>query len=588
VAEGGVSGVFGDGAALARPGSSGPLRIAMVQLDQMVGDLDGNFARIRESLAALRGEADLAVFPECAGSGYPLQDLALRPGFVRDFGAALERLKAWMSTEARSPRGATPAAVVGGPMPGADLPHNAAWLLETDGTSRLAVKHRLPNSEVYDERRVFAPGPPPRPVPFRGRRIGLLICEDLWHGDAARAAADEGAEVLVVANGSHFRVGKQAERVALARRTARALDLPVVYVNQCGANDELVFDGGSFALARSGATVAALGFSPGRAVVELRDLGRGQDLTAAPEARPGPRAERYPVSDPLAQMWRAMVEGLRGYVRKCGFPGVLIGMSGGLDSAVAAAVAADALGPGRVRLVRLPSRITSAASMDDAGRAAALLGIARLDTIPIGPAVAAMEEAAGADLRGPGAAVARENIQSRARGAILMALSNATGWMLLATGNKSEMAVGYATLYGDMNGGFAVLKDAYKTEVRALAAWRNAAGRPPGCLGADGPVVPEEILRKPPSAELAEGQSDEAVLGRYEDLDATLSALVDGHRDPEAAARAAGVPEAYARRVAALVQRAEYKRRQSPPGVVLGARGFDKGWRLPIARAAGL
>ncbi len=574
-----------------RGGDSFPesgIRFALVQTNPTVGDLDGNFAAMRAALESLTGKADLAVFPECSGAGYPLQDLVSRPGFLREFDERLAAFCAWIAEHD------VPAAVIGGPVAGADLPYNAAWLIETDGTRRMVLKHHLPNSEVYDERRTFAPGPAPRPVPFRGLRLGLLICEDFWHGDAARGMADEGADVLVVVNGSHFKVGKQETRLRLARRAVQALDVPVIYVNQTGGQDELVFDGGSFAMNRKAGVLTELGGMPGSVVVRLCDGGHGDDLVLDdPMAAHETRQENPYRRGKLEGMWGAMVTGLRDYVVKSGFPGVIIGMSGGLDSAVAAAVAVDALGADRVRLVRMPSRLTSDASNDDAATAAGMLGVARLDTIPIGPIVTALEAAVGGDLDAPGGALARENIQSRARGNVLMALSNATGWMVVSTGNKSEMSVGYATLYGDMCGGFSVLKDAYKTEVFALARWRDE-NHFPGLLGPVGEVIPRVIIEKPPSAELAEGQTDEAALGSYEDLDAVLIAMVEGNLDAESAARAAskatghGIGVDYARRIARLVHRSEFKRRQAPPGVVLGGRGYDKGWRLPLVNAGGL
>ncbi|HVJ53329.1 MAG TPA: NAD+ synthase [Aliidongia sp.] len=562
--------------------STAGLRITCVQANPTVGAISGNFDIVRRYRASHRDRADLLVFSEFFGAGYPVQDLALRPGFVRDFQTALADL----ALEMRGGNG--PAVLIGGPQPGAALPYNAMFLVDTDGTIRMVLKHWLPNEEVYDERRTFAEGPIPTPIAFRGVKLGVLICEDLWHGDVARALADEGAELLIIPNGSHFKLGKQAIRLALARRTVAALGLPLIYVNQVGGQDELVFDGGSFALDRHGNILAQAAFREACFDLALERGMHGPDLTRGDFL--GEPPSFYP--EPLEALYRAMVLGLADHVGKNGFPGIVLGLSGGLDSALSAAVAVDALGPDKVRLVRMPSPYTSAESMEDAAACARLLG-ARLDTVDIGPAMSAFRSMLGPLFAGLPDDTTEENIQARARGMVLMAISNKLGPLVLSTGNKSEMSVGYATLYGDMCGGYSVLKDVYKTSVFALARWRNRQ-RPSDLLGPDGPVMPERIIAKPPSAELKADQTDEAALGSYAHLDAVLHHLVEGLNGTERAASLASaeigaeIDPAYADRIGRLVWHAEYKRRQGPPGVVLSPRGYDKGWRLPITNHYGL
>jgi NAD+ synthase len=557
--------------------SSTALRIACVQENPVVGDIEGNLEIVRKRRAEWNGKADLVVFSECFVTGYPLEDLVARPGFLRDVRLAVDAFAEEMATTDG------PAVLIGAPIAATGKPYNAAILIDNDGSSKVVLKHILPNDEVYDEVRVFESGPMPKPVEFRDMRLGVLICEDFWHGHTARALADEGADAIVVINGSHFKVGKQARREELARRVAADVGLPVLYVNQVGGQDELVFDGGSFAMTATGSVVHRTAFcadsfavtlSKGRIGASLVEEERGMTFT-------------YP--DRLEAMYAAMVIGLRDYVEKNGFPGVVLGMSGGIDSAISAAVAVDALGPDRVRLVMMPSPYTSRESLDDAAAAAGLLGAA-YDVVPIGPAMEGMRQMLAPLFAGRAEDVTEENLQARIRGMVLMAVSNKFGPMVLSTGNKSEMSVGYATLYGDMCGGYSVLKDVYKTDVFALCRWRNAAA-PAAWLGAKGPrgpVMPERIITKPPTAELKEGQTDEAALGSYDVLDAVLRQMVEGLADPKTAARTASrdlgvaVDEAYAQRIAKLTKRAEYKRRQAPPGVSLTPRNFGRGWRFPI------
>ncbi len=558
------------------------LRITCVQANPTVGALRANLDIVRRYRRERRGETDLLIFSEFFAAGYPVQDLVLRPAFVRDFHGELDALAAEMKGDDG------PAVLIGGPQPGASLPYNAMFLLETDGSMKVMLKHRLANDEVYDEKRTFAPGPLPQPVEFRGFKLGVLICEDFWHGDVARALVDEGAELLIIPNGSHFKLGKQAIRLNLARRTVRALGMPLAYVNQLGGQDELVFDGGSFAMDRHGNTMAQIAFHEAAFTFVLERGEHGMEIN--PGDVFGRAQTGYP--EDLEAIYQAMMLGLRDYVGKNRFPGVVLGMSGGIDSALSAAVAADALGADKVHLIRMPSPYTSAESMEDAAEAARALG-ARLDTVAIGPAMEVFRSMLAPLFAGLPEDVTEENIQARLRGMTLMAISNKLKALVLSTGNKSEMSVGYATLYGDMCGGYSVLKDAYKTTVFALAKWRNSK-QPVGGLGPSGRVIPERIITKPPTAELRQDQTDEAALGAYEHLDAVLRHMVEGMNDaPQAALLASRdvgrtIDAAYAERIVNLLWHAEYKRRQGPPGVVLSGRGYDKGWRLPITNDYGL
>lgn len=564
------------------------IRIAAVQANPTVGDLVGNLEIVRRMRAQFRGKADLVVFTECFATGYPLGDLVLRRGFLRDVRRALDAF----AREIEGDGG--PAVLLGAPREGGAAAFNSAFLIDTDGTMLVTDKHKLPNTEVYDEKRVFSEGKVPAPLSFRGFSLGVIVCEDMWHREVPRALAEEGAEIFIVLNGSHFRVGKQKVRLGLAADLTKALDRPIVYVNQFCGQDELVFDGGSFAMDRHGALLAQAGFREASFVLEAERDGQGVDLHLGNETIFSGDTLRYP-EDVLEQMYLAMVVGLRDYVHKVGFKGVVIGMSGGLDSALTAGVAVDALGSDQVLLVRMPSEYTSDASNSDADEAAEMLG-ARIEEIPIGGAVAAHGAALApifAAFGKEGEDVTEENIQARVRGTTLMALSNKLRLMLLTTGNKSEMSVGYATLYGDMCGGYSVLKDCYKTTAFELSRWRNAR-RPQGCLGPDGPIMPVAIIDKPPSAELKPGQTDESALGSYPHLDAILRHMVEGLNGPARAAELASaelgeeVTVEYARRIGKLVWRAQYKREQAPPGVVLTARNFGKGWRLPVVNAYGL
>lgn len=541
------------------------LAIALAQTDPKVGDVAGNLARIRAARAeAAALGADLVVFSELVVAGYPPEDLVLKPAFQDACRKAVEAL-------AGDTADGGPGMIVGAPWVENAKLHNSALLLDAGKIAAIRHKHELPNYGVFDEKRVFASGPLPGPVVFRGVRLGLMICEDMWFPDSAECLVESGAELLVVPNGSPFETDKLDERIALAGRRVAETGLPLIYVNQVGGQDELVFDGASFVLNADRDRAAQC--SAFAEHVALTRWEKGEKGWACVD---GPRA---PTPDSSGAIYAALVLGLRDYVAKNRFPGTILGLSGGIDSALTAAIAADALGPDKVRAVMMPSRYTSRESLEDAAACAKLLGIA-YETISIEPAVDAFGAMLAGAFAGTNSGIAEENIQSRARGLTLMALSNKFGHMVVSTGNKSEMSAGYATLYGDMCGGFAVLKDVYKTTVFELSRWRNA-NRPEGALGPRGPVMPERVIVKPPTAELREGQTDEASLGPYARLDAILRALVEGEKTV-AEVVAAGYAEDEVRRVWRMLDLAEYKRRQAPPGVKITRRAFGRERRYPI------
>ena len=575
--------------------SAPSLRLAFAQINPTVGDLAGNLAMIRAARAQAQG-ADLLITPEMALSGYPPEDLILQPDFLRDCAAALDEL-------ARDTADGGPGLVIGAPVCG-DNPvfdngenafvqaasplgspvYNAAVLLTDARCVGWRGKQRLCNYGVFDEARVFCPAPPAGPLSFRGVLLGLLICEDLWQSHVCAGLVAGGAEILLCLNGSpwHGEQGKQRAQVAQAR--VREGARPLAYVNMVGGQDDLVFDGASFVLNPDGACVfAAPAFEQG---VFCTDWVKNSDRWSC-QALTRPRAELTAE----AALYSALVLGLRDYLDKNGFSSVVIGMSGGIDSALSAAIAVDACGPEAVRLVMMSSPYTSVDSRDCAARAAQMLGV-RYDSLSIAPAMKTF-----ADLLAPlfgGAAPAdttpdttEENIQARTRGLILMALSNKFGSLLLSTGNKSEMAVGYATLYGDMCGGFSVLKDVYKTRVFDLARWRNAlfpgeTGFLSGFLrGPQGAVMPDAIITRPPSAELRPDQTDQDSLPDYAVLDALLARLIEGEQAVEQIV-AAGFETATVRRVQILLRGAEYKRRQSVPGIKVTSRDLARDRRYPL------
>jgi len=540
------------------------LTIALAQLNPKVGDLAANVALIRRARdsAGARG-ADLVVCPELSITGYPPEDLVLRPAFVEAAARALRQLEC-------EQQAGHPGLVVGLPWIADGRLHNAAALIQ-HGRTDIRLKYDLPNYGVFDEKRVFAPGPLPEPVEFRGSRLGLPICEDIWSPAVVAHLAARGAEIMLVPNGSPFEVDKFAGRLELARQRTAESGRPLAYLNQVGGQDELVFDGGSFVMNANGVLSHVLPFwEESIALTEWRRDGAtfvcGGEQTWQPESR-------------LAAIYQAMMLGLRDYVEKNGFRGIVLGLSGGIDSALTAVVAVDALGPARVRGIRLPSRFTSDASMDDALESARALGMT-LDTVAIGAVVDAAEATLGDLFAGRTRDVTEENVQARARGLLLMACSNKFGELLVTTGNKSEMSVGYATLYGDMCGGYSVLKDVYKTEVYALSRWRNEHV-PAGARGAGGQVIPESSITKAPTAELRPNQTDQDSLPPYDELDAILHGLVEEERSvDEIVAR--GYPRETVARVQRLLYSAEYKRRQAPPGVKITRRSFGRDRRYPL------
>jgi NAD+ synthase len=571
--------------------SPSPLRIRLVQANPTVGDLDGNLQMALDALT-LAKDVDLLVFPECFLTGYPLQDLVLRPGFLSAVRHRLNRL-----AEAVQAQGG-PAVLMGAPVAGTDLPFNAATLLRADGTRQTLLKTELPNTDVFDERRTFARGEAPTPLTLNGWKIGAMICEDMWHGRVTRALADEGADFLLVINGSPMEIGKQAVRLNHARKRVLASQLPLVYLNLTGGQDELVFDGSSFAIDEQGKIQVQAPAQDTIFDVLMRKDETGQThLEAQPITTSADGAPLFPEADPIERLYWTLCTGLRDYVNKNHFTQVLLGLSGGLDSALVAALAADALGPDHLITLMLPAIYTGEESRTLADDMAQRLGC-RYGSVPIETPVGALESLLDQGLRltgkiSPTAArqTASENIQARIRGNLLMGLSNALpGTLVLSTGNKSEMSVGYATLYGDMCGGFNPIKDLYKTHVQAMCHWRNANQRS-WMHGPHNPI-PERIISRPPSAELAAEQTDEASLGAYPMLDAVLEGLIERMLSPAAAAHEASrllgeeVTVAYADRIAHLVQRAEYKRRQAPPGIKVTSRSFGYGWRFPLTSVA--
>ena len=538
------------------------LTIALAQVNQRVGDIADNAARMLDWRSRAK-DSDIVMFPELQLVGYPPEDLVLKPDFVRRAMETAERL-----IDATADGG--PAILFGSLHAEEGRTYNG-FLLAHDGTLvARRLKRELPNYGTFDEKRVFAAGPLPEPVEFRGVRFGIPICEDIWLESVCAHLRDAGAQFLLVPNGSPYQLNKDEQRLALVQKRVTETGLPIAYLNRVGGQDELVFEGASFVLNDDGSLACHLpDFEEALVVTEWERGERGWRCLPGRHSR---------ISQFPEDVYRAMIMGLRDYVGANGFTGVILGLSGGIDSALSAAVAVDALGPEWVRCVMMPSKYTAPDSLEDAEKCAKMLGC-RLDVIGIAPAVDAFD-AMLADPRG----LAAENIQSRLRMVTLMALSNAGGEMVLTTGNKSEMSVGYATLYGDMAGGYSVLKDAYKTTVVTLARWRNAH-RPAHALGPKGPVMPERVIAKPPSAELRPNQKDEDSLPPYPVLDRILDALVEQEMSVAEAATRTGQDEVLVADIERQVLRAEYKRRQAPPGVKIGSRNFGRDRRYPITNA---
>jgi NAD+ synthetase len=531
------------------------LKIAIAQINCIVGDLTGNALKILFAAERARAlGADLLLTPELALVGYPPEDLLLRPDFYRAAARELEVL-------ARQVRGID--VVVGHPLEEAGKRYNAASLLRDGKVAATYRKFRLPNYEVFDEERYFASGKTPCVIEVKGVRCGLTICEDLWMEGAAEAAREAGAELVLSLNASPYHMNKQARRFEVLRARVARIGIPVVYANMVGGQDELVFDGASFALD-----------SRGGRVLQSTAFAEALDLVAYEEGdlKPGVQIEPAGLE---ADVYHALVLGVKDYLGKNGFPGALLGLSGGVDSALTLCITVDALGADKVRAVMMASPYTARISLDDSRELVANLGV-RYDEIAIEPAMATFAALLAPEFAGQEKSpwdTTEENLQARIRGMILMALSNRYGSIVLTTGNKSEMAVGYATLYGDMAGGFAVIKDIFKTFVYRLCAWRNAQG--------EKPVIPERILTRAPSAELKPDQTDQDTLPPYEVLDAIIEAYM-GRDESTAMIIAAGYSDADVRKVVGMLKRNEYKRRQSPVGIRVTQRGFGKDWRYPI------
>ena len=576
------------------------LHLSVIQDNPTVGDIDGNTAMVIDRLHETRDTAiDLLVFPECFITGYPLGDLVLRLDFLLQVKAGLEKIRAEVMQQAGA------AVLIGAPTRGAALPHNAAFLLEPNGKVHIVCKRELPNHDVFDERRTFAMNETrPEPLAFRGFNLGIQICEDMWHGDVSRVLADELADFLIVLNGSPYQEGKQALRRRIARARIEDTGLPLIYANLVGGQDELVFDGGSFIMnpnrGHDGYTETAA-FAP--SVMDLI-LTRNEGGRTSIHLDSRFEIRHYP-DNPLESDYNACVLALRDYVRKTGMPHVVVGVSGGLDSALVLTMAVDALGADHVIGVMMPSQFTGNESMSLAADL-----IRRLDVhcaiLPINGMFDAVCDHTKDVLddfgrrlgRNVSHGITRENYQARLRGLSLMGITNALGGIVLSTGNKSESSVGYATLYGDMSGGFNPLKSVYKSEAFMMAEWRNKQN----CLIVSEKCVanpiPEGIIDRPPTAELSDGQTDEAALGDYELLDTVLKSLIEDRADVRAAARVlesryeaddirklTGMDDAgsYAEKIARLVRNAQYKRDQSCPGVKLNLTDFGLGWRYPIA-----
>jgi NAD+ synthase len=536
------------------------LTIALAQMNQRVGDLAGNAEAMLEMRRRAKG-ADLLLCPELQVIGYPPEDLVLKPEFVRRAQECTDQVVAATAEPG-------PAMLIGTITHEGGLNYNTMLLADGGRVIGRTFKHELPNYGTFDEKRIFAPGPLPDPIVWRGIKVGVPVCEDMWLEPVCAHLDELGAELFLVPHGSPYELDKIDTRERLARARTTSTGLPLVFLNRVGGQDELVFDGSSFVM-----------HPDGEIVVQMPDWDESLLLTEWKRTADGWRCmtrESHSLDAFPEDVYRAMMLGLHDYVERNGFPGVILGLSGGIDSALSAAIAVDALGPVKVRGVMLPSKYTSEESLEDARECARLLGC-RHDVISIAPAVDAVAEMLP-DMSG----LAAENVQARLRMIALMALSNSGGEMLLTTGNKSEMSVGYATLYGDMAGGYSVLKDAYKTTVFALSRWRNA-NKPESALGPDGPVMPERVITKPPTAELRPGQKDEDSLPPYSVLDRILEGLVDKEMSVKEVANATGEEIALVGDIESLLLKAEYKRRQAPPGVKIGTRNFGRDRRYPIS-----
>ncbi|MEM7720419.1 MAG: NAD+ synthase [Pseudomonadota bacterium] len=539
-------------------------RLTLAQMNPTVGDLSGNMALAKRAWDEGRAAgADMVALPEMFITGYNTQDLVMKPAFARDAMAHIEALMADCADG--------PALAIGGPLLQGDQLYNAYHVLKGGRLVRQVLKHDLPNETVFDEVRLYDRGPLAGPYDLGVVRVGTPICEDAWHEEVPEALQESGAEILVVPNGSPYYRGKFDTRLNVMVSRVVETGLPLVYLNMIGGQDDQVFDGGSFVLNPGGQIAVRLPVFE-EAIVHV-------DFEPSSEGWRATTGEIAAFPDAWEQDYRVMVEATRDYFRKTGFSKALLGLSGGIDSAIVAAIAVDALGPENVRCVMLPSEYTSQVSLEDAADVATALSC-RLDTVPISGPRAAVTEALGPMFAGTEPDVTEENIQSRLRGLILMALSNKFGEMLLTTGNKSEVAVGYATIYGDMSGGYNPIKDLYKMRVFETCRWRNANHRA-WMKGPAGEVIPTRVIDKPPTAELREDQKDSDSLPEYADLDAILEALIDDEKSV-ADVVAMGFDREVVKKVERLIYIAEYKRFQSAPGARLTKRAFWLDRRYPI------
>lgn len=542
------------------------LRIALAQLNVSVGALEQNKKKILKTYSrAAKDKVDLVVFSELCITGYPPEDLVLRPKFQQMAIKAVEDL-------AQATLEKNTAMIVGGLWMNQGKLLNSAFLLEKGKIAAIIHKHDLPNYGVFDEKRVFSPGPLPSPIHWHGINIGLMICEDMWNTNLTEPL--KGSEILISINASPFEVGKHAKRLERASIQSRGLGLPLIYVNQCTGQDDLVFDGDSFVVSKTQEMVIRLPrFAESVSYTEWEKIGEEWICDSG-------EMKLYKTEEEVVYM--AMVMGLREYVEKNNFPGVIIGLSGGIDSAISAVVAVDALGADKVHAVMMKSRFTSEESLEDAEKCAKLLGI-RYEVVSINEIFSTFIDTLEPLFKGREWETTEENLQSRIRGTLLMALSNKFGYMVLSTGNKSEMATGYATLYGDMCGGYSVLKDVYKTQIYKLCYWRNE-NVPEIGKGPKGQVIPRRVMTKAPTAELKDNQLDQDTLPPYETLDMILYHLIEQNWPIEAILKE-GFDRETVERVVHMLYNAEYKRRQSPPGVKISVKPFSRDRRYPITNA---
>ncbi len=540
--------------------------ITMAQLNPTVGDIAGNIVKILDIYEQHKNTSDLIAYSEMIVSGYPTDDLVLKPFFI-------DRVMRGVEDLAKKIDGKGAGLLISAPWRDQGKVYNAALLIHDGKIIAKRFKHHLPNYGVFDEVRVFAAGDLPEPVEFKGAKLGILTCEDMWFPDVTAHLRKKEAEILIIPNGSPYEIAKTHVRLEHARARVSETGLPLLYINQIGGQDELVFDGASFALDNKGKILTQL---PSHVeYVSTTIWEQGVDRIFHCKSFEAP-VELYQGSE---EIYQTLVLGLRDYVQKLNFPGILLGMSGGIDSALSAAIAVDALGADRVRCFMMPSPYTSGESVDDAAECADLLGI-KHGSISIEPSMKAFDVMLAEAANGNAGGVTAENIQARTRGMLLMAMSNATGYMVLSTGNKSEVSVGYATLYGDMCGGFNALKDVYKTTVFELCNWRNLY-HPANALGPAGRVIPERIITKPPSAELRPHQKDQDSLPPYDVLDDILTCLVEKEMNVDEIV-AKGHALETVNRVWKLLDRAEYKRRQACPGVKISRKAFGRDRRYPI------